>query len=186
MGANDPTFLSNTLLFEELGWSGLAIDPLPSAKTRWANSSRRAKFIAVAASNTAGEVVFSEVHGTSGWEDMMSKVDCGSVADHGLAQFAVSQITVATLPLSTLLESEGIHHIDYLSIDVEGHEMEVLAGIDFVSVQVDVLTVENNSGPSSYFGDPAIQRFMKSRGFELYGRIPGMDDIYVRHGFAPA
>lgn len=185
VGANDPTYLSNTLLFEEFGWRGLAIDPLPSARARWESSTRRAKFIAVAASNCAGETFFSAVHDQSGWEDMMSKVVDDSVGGVGLDAFVVSQITVPTLPLSQLFRSEGIGHIDYLSIDVEGHEIEVLSGVDFETVQIDVLTVENNSDADYYFGNPEVQSFMRSKGFQLYGRIPGMDDIYVRNGFSP-
>ena len=40
-------------------------------------------------------------------------------------------IVVKTRPLKDVFNEEGLTHIDYMSIDVEGHELSVLKGIDF-------------------------------------------------------
>jgi hypothetical protein len=43
----------------------------------------------------------------------------------------LAQSTVVARSLSRLLDQHGIENVDFLSLDVEGHEADILAGIDF-------------------------------------------------------
>ena len=67
----------------------------------------------------------------------------------------------------------GITHVDFLSLDVEGHELEVLKTIDFSKVTIDVITVEND------YNDESIREILYANGFMLFGRVH-VDDIFVR------
>ena len=91
----------------------------------------------------------------------------------------ICEVTVATIPLREVFSSEGVTRIDYLSIDVEGHELQVLEGIDFDGVRIMVLTIESSGGRGQRFGDPCIQSFLKKKGLRYFARIAGMDDIFV-------
>jgi len=93
------------------------------------------------------------------------------------------QVDVEVMQLREIFEEENISHVDYMSVDVEGNELNVLHGIDWESISVDVLSIENNSGHFYLAGDPGIRAFMTSRGYFLYARILGLDDIYVHHDF---
>lgn len=81
------------------------------------------------------------------------------------------------------MEEEEITHIDYLSLDVEGHELNVLKGIHFDAVKINVLTIENNPSNCSIYGDENIRKLMFENHFILWGRIIGLDDIYVHKDF---
>jgi FkbM family methyltransferase len=182
VGGNHPLNINNTRYFEELGWSGCAFEPLPHMQKLW-KEHRKARFFPFAASDREGEVEFSMVDDVSGWEDMLSFVKETSPSGY---DYNTKEILVRTRPLKDVFQEEGIRNIDYLSIDVEGHEMKVLQGIDFDEVDVKVLTIENNFGGignASHYGDDGIRDLMLANGFVLWGRIISLDDIYVSTEF---
>ena len=182
VGSNHPLKINNTRYFEEQGLDGYAFEPLPHMKALW-KQHRKAKFFPYAASDTEGEVTFSIVNSVTGWEDMLSYVKETATTEY---DYITEEITVKTRLLSDVFEEESITNIDYMSIDVEGHELQVIKGIDFNKVRINVLTIENNfggAGEDSYYGDDRIREIMFNNGYELWGRIIGLDDIYVRSDF---
>ena len=64
-------------------------------------------------------------------------------------------------------------------MDVEGHELNVLKGIDFAEVRINVCTIENNSAPCSIYEDENIRKLMIENNFVLWGRVVKLDDINV-------
>lgn len=179
IGGNHPLRLNNTLHFEELGWKGIAFEPLPYMGELWAKH-RRALLIPFALSDRKGEVKFTVVKDATGWEDMLSFITETANAD---CDYETEEITVQTKVFKEVAAKEGIVHIDYLSLDVEGHEMNVLQGIDFDMVRINVMTVENNPQGCEIYGDDNIRKLMFENGFILWGRIMGLDDIYVHKDF---
>ncbi len=183
VGGNHPLNINNTRYFEELGWTGYAFEPLPHMEPLW-KKHRKAILFPFAASDKEGDVVFSAVKDTTGWEDMLSFVKETSSVEH---QYESEDIVVKARRLDEVFKEEGIVKIDYMSIDVEGHELNVLKGIDFQCVDISVLTVENNSSGGSVdalCGNREIREFMFENGYTLWGRIVGLDDIYVKKGFS--
>lgn len=182
VGGNHPLKINNTRYFEELGWEGLAFEPLPHMKDLW-EKHRKAKLFSFAASDTHGEVVFSVVKNTLGWEDALSYIKTSSSPKYS---HDTEEILVQTKPLKDVFEEESIAIIDYMSIDVEGHELNVLKGIDFDKVKINVLTIENNYGglgSRMKYGDDNIREHMFKNNYILWGRIVGLDDIYVRKDY---
>lgn len=179
IGGNHPLKINNTLYFEELGWSGIAFEPLPYMANLWAEN-RKAKFFPFALSNTDGKVMFKIVKNTTGWEDMLSFVKDTRDVEYG---YEMEEIQVQTRIFKDIIEKENITNIDYLSLDVEGHELNVLKGIDFKKVKINVLTIENNPSCCVVYGDENIRKIMFKNDFVLWGRIIGLDDIYVHKDF---
>lgn len=123
------------------------------------------------------------VQNESGWEDMLSYVKETSNIKY---DYKTEDIKVKTRALKNVFKEENITEIDYMSIDVEGHELQVIKGIDFTEVKVKVLTIENNFGGSSdesNYGDDEIRNIMFDNDYILWGRIVGLDDIYVKSDF---
>jgi len=54
------------------------------------------------------------------------------------------EIYVQCFPLMSILDALNIHHIDYLSLDVEGSEIQILRTVNWRKLTVDVLTIEYN------------------------------------------
>jgi FkbM family methyltransferase len=61
--------------------------------------------------------------------------------------------------LADVLEREKVGRIDFLSIDVEGAELNVLKGIDFSKCEIDLILIETESDSESI-------SFLKKEGFE--------------------
>jgi FkbM family methyltransferase len=175
IGGNHPLKINNTRHFEDLGWEGVAFEPLPQMTKLWA-AHRKAKLFPFALSDKEGEVIFTVVRDKTGWEDMLSFVkETGEIE----ADFETDEIHVQTKIFEKVMQSEGITHIDYLSLDVEGHELNVLKGINFKKIRINVLTIENNPGHCILYGDDNIRKFMFKNDYLLWGRTIGLDDIYV-------
>ena len=72
------------------------------------------------------------------------------------------------------LNDSGIHSVDFLKIDVDGPDFEILNSFDLALETLGVLGVGIEV---NYFGSAAdtdytfhnVDRFMKARGFELFG-----------------
>ena len=62
--------------------------------------------------------------------------------------------------------------IDYLSIDTEGSEFDILESIDFSKYTIKVISIEND------YNDKRIYNFLKEKGFQ-YLKTIGNDDIYI-------
>lgn len=179
VGGNHPLNINNTRYFEELGWNGYVLEPLPYMKPLW-EKYRRARLFPFAASDSEGEVIFSLVKDSTGGEDMFSYIKETRAADY---DYLTEDITVQTRMLKNIFEEENITHIDYMSIDVEGHELNVIKGIDFNKVKINVLTIENNSPGYCLNGDERIRNIMFNNGYILWGRIVALDDIYIHQDF---
>jgi hypothetical protein len=83
--------------------------------------------------------------------------------------------TLTTVPchrIDTVLNDSGVKIVDYLSIDVEGAELEVLRGIDFERVQVNIIGVE----PNHTFSE--VYDLLTASGFEYQGLL-FFDEIFV-------
>ena len=66
-----------------------------------------------------------------------------------ISKLEIKKIKVETKKLETICDSHKIAHINYLSIDVEGGEFEVIKSINFDKVYIDVIGFENNYNNTS-------------------------------------
>jgi FkbM family methyltransferase len=90
-----------------------------------------------------------------------------------MAQYGgtIEIIPVECTILDTLLKKYNISHVDLLSIDIEGGEEAIIKTIDFDSVTINIILVENN------FGENNIEKYLKSKKYRQLLRM-GKDDIY--------
>ena len=80
---------------------------------------------------------------------------------------------VQCLNLTSILIENNLHHIDYMSIDIEGGELEILHSLNLPFFDISVIDVENDEK------DPKIVEFMNNHGYLLLGK--GVDDVYVKN-----
>ena len=166
IGAWDGVDLSNTVIFErERNWTGLAIEPLPDRYEQLVKQ-RKCKSLNVAIHDTEGETDFLSISGpTSMLSGIISSYDPKHVAridaEAALLGATKTVIKVPTRRLDTLFREHNLQRIQYLSIDVEGSELQVLKSIDFNAVYIDVIGFENN------YADKTIEiiKYLKERGY---------------------
>ena len=180
IGVNDGVTISNTVMFErDFGWQGIAIEPIPSVFEKL-QSNRRCHKIHGCVAPVAGNAKFMEVAGGPNMLSTLAVHNAGLTArrlrknierHHAL----ITEIDVACFTLQSLADKFGIQHIDFLSVDTEGGELEILKSIDFDKLPVKVISVENNYYTS------AIRRYLESEGF-LYIGTSKVDEIYMFGG----
>jgi FkbM family methyltransferase len=142
IGANDPVADSVTMLFYLRGWSGINVEPGTGMHQRLVAHRTRDINLNVALSDRGGELTFHEVKSNSG----LSTV-CTVLADSYRAQdLEVAERKVSVTTLARLCEEHvGDRSIDFLKIDVEAHESEVLAGGDWRRWRPRILIVESGA-----------------------------------------
>ena len=150
-GAYDGIFQSNTKILEELGWTGLLIEPSPSSyKLCIENRSCIVENCALVSFDYNKDTISGNFNGSPR----------SSVFGDG--------VDVPVKTLSNLLEKHKISHVDIFFLDVEGYEMEVLNGIDFNSVNFVYILIEVNS---EFYSLDDLEKFMRTKGYENIGNI---------------
>jgi FkbM family methyltransferase len=178
IGAHDGVSFSNTFFFEkELGWSGICIEPLPDIFQRL-KQNRSCICLNCCISSRNGTVSFARPH----CPQLNNSEMYSGIIDEKLLKSInellkksgggwVETITVPSFRLNKILKKYNIYEIDYLSIDTEGAELEILKSIDFNKFKIRFMTVENNNK------DKAIPEFLASKGFVLIAELV-QDDVY--------
>jgi FkbM family methyltransferase len=168
IGAYDGETLSNTLFFERyMGWSGLCIEPLPSAFAKL-KATRRAICEHVCVSDFEGEAEFVEAESVVD-QMMLSGLAKAFDPRHALRleRETIRQVTwiAPVTRLSDLLAKHRMFDVDYCSIDTEGAEESILAEVDLDRFRIGVFTVENN------YGDDRVHRIMEAKGYVFVTRL---------------
>ena len=135
IGANDGVLFSNTYKFAKNGAQGLCVEPSPSAYKKLQLNhlfNKRVSCINSAISNTNGKLLLQE----DGYESTLSRVVNKSTQ------------TSITIPCYTMLDIlskfPNFRKVDIVSIDVEGHEYEVLEGMPIADFYTKLLIIESD------------------------------------------
>lgn len=139
VGAEDPVEGSITKHFYERGWRGINIEPVPAFFERIAADRPRDTNLQCVASDQDGQTLSLCIAAGTG----LSTLDAGrqQVLQHR-PDYAVDTIEVHSQRLTTILETHGQQRIDFLKIDVEGHELAVLRGLDLNTHHPRVIVIE--------------------------------------------
>lgn len=138
VGAADPVEYSVTKWFSDRGWSGVNVEPQSDYHAALVAARPRDRNLQVGVSDRAGVLTLFEAPARHGWATMEPEVADRFRADG----IEVVPHEVPVLTLSELCERYAPGPIDFLKIDVEGHEGHVLRGADFTRFRPRVLVVE--------------------------------------------
>jgi FkbM family methyltransferase len=171
IGANDGLTGSATYLFEQRGWTCLLVEPIPE----FVEEIRRHRHCAVvncAVSNREGEATFGVAEGVK----EMSTFDLSPAHVAWIKQVGgtVKEISVRTATLDSLLAEAAFPEIQFITIDVEGHEMAVLEGFTLEAHKPRIVIIEDNS----ISGDRRVAKYMSDRGY-VHFRRTGVNEWYA-------
>jgi FkbM family methyltransferase len=157
VGANEPRKRSQTWHLEQAGWTGVLIEPQPELAANL-RAQRSAKVFAVACSSpeNTGRALPLHVAGP------LSSLDRERMAPGAVAE-TVIDVPVRTLD-SVLEEAGSPPGFDFLSIDVEGHEIEVLRGFNIARWRPQLILLED------HVADLSKHRYLNSAGYRIIRR----------------
>ena len=96
-----------------------------------------------------------------------------------ISKVATAQtIDIECLPLDEVFAASNISHVDYLSLDIEGHEAQALKTVNFSAVTIDIITAEGPEVLLKKF--PDLLNTHINRGL---GLLNAQDAIFTRKGF---
>jgi FkbM family methyltransferase len=140
VGANDPDIDSVTRVFYERGWSGINIEPLASNFARLKKRRARDVNLRLAAGDQDGTITFYEIGKWHGY----STTDAEIAAQHRRDGLQVIEYETPMRRLASVLDEHARGKtIDFLSVDVEGTELAVLAGTELTRHRPKVILAES-------------------------------------------
>lgn len=138
VGANNPTIDSVTILFYDKGWSGINIEPIVSLVSKFNKLRPRDTNLPYGLGEKASKQVFREYTEVSG-HSTFDAVEKGNNKD-----FAHKDYDVEIKTLAQVFREQKVKQVDFLKIDVEGFEYEVIVGGDWEKYRPKVLCIEAN------------------------------------------
>jgi len=178
VGAYDPKWINNTWIFEKDGWRAYCIEPNPKCIKNLKKERKNVLEYACGSANADNVDLFVYTVPTAGEAAGTGLIDhcAGPQGEYHKTIFTRKE-KVKVRTLDWLMENEIKEtNIDYLSIDVERNEMEVLKGIDLARWNVSVLVIENLDNEEN-------QRvYLKNAGYRYIHRIT-FNDFYMLETF---
>ena len=174
-GAADGVALSNSHILEkQFSWSGILCEPSKS----WHQALRRNRNCTIDTrcvySASGQKISFSENY----LGELSAITQYAEPNSHGLLKRTTSSYEVDTISLQDLLLSHGApKYIEFLSIDTEGSEFEILKNFDFQSYRFGAICVEHN------FADTRekINGLLLANGYkQVHVDLSDFDDWYVQ------
>jgi FkbM family methyltransferase len=175
-GATDGVHLNNTYLLEKrFSWFGILAEPAKHWHKSLASNRPKSLVENLCVWRSSDETLeFNEANN----RELSTIQQFASDHVHGESRITSNCYPVNTISLIDLLQKyNSPSHIDYLSIDTEGSEHEILQAFDFSRYSFGVITVEHN-----YTDDrERIHTLLTKNGYaRIHERASGFDDWYVK------
>jgi len=167
VGAFHPIQYSNTYALYRKGWRGVVIEPNERAKPLFRFFRRRDVFVNAAVGNDPKMVTYyyfsDPAYNTCDDEEAKAAMKKKWLR-------LVSKKDIYTKPLTDILASNGIQNIDFMSVDTEGYDYNVLMSHDW-SMPPEVIAVECHGATMQNMKDQRLYAFLASKGYELKGML---------------
>lgn len=171
VGFHDGISMSNTYLLELNGWNGIGIDPFPKNFTFRKNTIIEQACVF----NKEIDIEFTLAKESS-WSGISSSLD----NNHKNHSWITSgqKIMIKSYRLEYFLQKYSFpKRIEYLSIDTEGSELEILSSFSFDKYLFGCISCEHNDDE---YKRNNIRLFLESKGYIL-DKTLGVDDCYIHN-----
>jgi len=156
VGANDPFLLSQTWMLEQKGWTGVLVEPL-AACCADLRRYRNARVVQVAC-GAPHQIGTATLHIAGAVSSLVP-----NAFDPKVRYETTETVQVVTLT-DVLQQVAAPRVIDFLSIDTEGTEGDILAGMDLTRFQPTLILVEY------HVYSLALHRQLNNMGYKLIRR----------------
>lgn len=166
VGANDPKVFSQTWHLEQLGWTGVLVEPIPELCDRL----RAARPDSTVVQAACGR---PEDRGTGSFAVAADQAQSALQRDRLDFRTDIQRVeNVSVVTLDDILDKHAGPPLDFVSIDVEGMQLDVLRGFSLVRHRPRLLLIED------HLTDLATHRHIQNQGYRLVKRT-GLNNWYV-------
>ncbi|WP_293870276.1 FkbM family methyltransferase [Flavobacterium sp.] len=176
IGAHDGKTFSNSLFFElNNHWKGICVEPNPKVFAKL-NSFRKSINLNVCIGAYNKSIKFTQI---DGYAEMLSGISESYDERHiqridrdietkggNRIEIDVEMITINSIKMLTNQQ------VDFISIDTEGNEFDIVSSMNFDNLDVQVIVIENN------FKDGRINEFLSKFNFIKLHELD-FDDVYI-------
>jgi FkbM family methyltransferase len=164
LGANDGLTQSNTAFFEKkLGWTGILIEPSEIAYNKC--KINRPNSICLNYACVSNKYKDEYIYGDFSNDSLMASID-------GIRNNNSNLIKVKAITLEQILNKYDCKQIDFLSLDTEGYELNILEGLNLDKHRPKFMLIE------IYNKDfDNIIKFLESNHYELHSNISNYNKI---------
>lgn len=175
VGAADPINLSVTKWFYDNGWSGINVEPVREFYDMLARDRPRDVNLNCGAGATSGEMRFHE-YPVKEW----STFDLNARPSEKAAGLGIREVVVPIRTLNEIIEQNASgRSIDFLKIDVEGWEEQVLRGIDLRTHRPTVILLETIDRDTQEQVSAAVETILNDADY-LSVYFDGINNFYLK------
>jgi FkbM family methyltransferase len=168
IGCWDPVKASNSYYFHLRGWKGICVDPNPKMQELF-NQKRKSDIFINKAVGLGEETLTYYMLEES--FSSMNTLDYSFIQHHQLEDRIIEKKVIQTLSLKTILEEqlEIDEVIDFLDIDVEGFDLEVLKSNDWEKFRPKIILIETENSIKEDLHS-SITQFLNEVDYDLVGK----------------
>lgn len=166
VGANEPQAGSQTWFLEERGWQGILVEPQSQLCERLRQARLRSKVFEVACSGPGHPEKMPLYVPESHCKSSLVK----NLVDASTKYIQTEMVKIMTL--DAVLKEAGSPAVNFVSIDVEGTQLDVLHGFTLSHHQPDLLLIED------HLHHLKVHCYLKRQGYRLVKRT-GLNNWYV-------
>ena len=170
IGTNFPVAGNNTYFFYNRGFRGVCIEPDPAlfAMIRKSRPRDTVLHAGVAVSPQKEATLHVFPHPYTGWNTFSETEALRRTQESGILPRA--RISVPLLSINDVIASNFKSCPHFLSIDVEGLDLEILQSLDFTRFRPEVICIESITFSTQHQEAkiPEIEEFMRAHGYFAY------------------
>ncbi|MDH5645416.1 MAG: FkbM family methyltransferase [Candidatus Heimdallarchaeota archaeon] len=170
VGAHHPRRFSNTYLFYKQGWRGINIDAMPGSMAGFKKDRPLDINLELPVSNSGKELTYYSFNepALNGFSKELTEFR----ENLGAGYYVEEKTLLKTHKLSEILNNyiPQSTEIDFMTIDVEGLDFEVIQSNDWKKFRPKIILVEILNFSVDDIFDNDVYLYLKDRGYEFYAK----------------
>lgn len=168
IGAHHPIRFSNTYIFYKSGWTGINIDPIPGVKAIFDQVRPKDINLELAINNEETEIEYYNFREKA--LNTFSKTLAKQYTDANWKLESVLKLN--TTPLYKVLDNffPVPQNIDFMSIDVEGFEFNVLSSNNWEKYKPKIILIELLNCTIDQYPHTEIAKFLTPKGYSVFAK----------------
>jgi len=170
VGAHHPFRFSNTFLFYLKGWRGINIDAMPGSMKLFNKHRKHDINLEIPVLSEANDMIYYQFDepALNGFSKTLS-IERNQNTNYKI----INQLELRGMPLAQILKNnipEKNQQIDFMSIDVEGLDLEVLKSNDWIKFRPNILLVELLNSSMDLINEDPVMIFLKEQKYSVFSK----------------